>query len=89
MATRATKKKLVLVGHKTLSADLLKFGDPIVEGEELELSGAALEYAQNLRCLDANGSEINAFEEPSHFKVKRLRGEVDEQPARRRRRRTQ
>lgn len=85
--TAATKKKdMVLVGCKTLSADIVKIGDPIVYGEKVSVSGDALAYTENTMYEDSIGQEHNMFVSADSAIGKRVLGLDDsgKQPAPRR-----
>jgi len=88
MAT-ARKKKFVMVGCKTLSADIVKHGDPIEYGEIVEVSGLGLKYAETKTYKDTLGNVHNMFVDPESQIGKRILGtdEEEEAPKVRRRRR--
>lgn len=85
---KSTKVKLVLVGCKNLSADIVKVGDPIVYGEVVEIEGDALLYAQGKKYHDSLGNIHDMFVSPDSAEGKRALGiEDDEEPQTRTRRR--
>jgi hypothetical protein len=51
----------VLVGYKTLSAPLVKPGDPIRYGEVVEVEGEALEWVKKSVYIDGDNYECDVF----------------------------
>lgn len=74
------KERLTMVGLKTLSAPLLH-EDIIKEGDTLELSGAALDWANTKTRTDPLGNVHNVFYPEGSPQAKRARGEKVAVPA--------